>query len=354
VKSWLVRLASLAVVLAACSPVPPAPSAVAERWAAATATEDLSVEPAPSRCVPRPFDATASLDPAFDHDIFVRDESEGIAGAFLAGLETIYADPATTDVCRFFTERGWQTALAVDPRLRAAGRGETQGAPDLVLRVAFEGTYDLRIRPPIVPLDIIFDVDDGAGTTVSRDGFQVAFLFDGHRWRADEVAPITGENAEWVALPSTPSPGPPCGLFIRDARGTAFDDDAARGWCTDGGRGRIVTDRQLVLLTRYPCEVGHAAVLNLGRPLGVSLDPLNRQEYVRDPAGEFLAQHWVRSPYDGDATLPADAADSGWTNGNVDLWISPSELDRAVYLVRGDVVERWPRAARSWGVIDCN
>ena len=225
---------------------------------------------------------------------------------------------------------------------------------DLVQRIAFEGVYDLRQRPPVVPLDIIFDIPAAGATGPARDGFHVDFVFDGERWLADQVGEVTPENLSWATLPTTPPPGPPCAGFVRDPDGSPFDDHATRRWCDRGGQGRSISDDQLVLLTRYPCETGHAAVLNLGRPLGNSLDALDRWEYVRDPADEFLEQDWVTAPYDGHATLPADAADTGWTNGNVDLWISPSDLDRAVYLVRGDVVERWPRAARSWGVTDCN
>ena len=306
------------------------------------------------RCAPLVIDATASLDPVFDHDIFVRDESEGIAADFIAGLSAVYADPDTADVCALFTERGWTEALAFDPRLRATDEGASGPGRDLVLRVAFEGIYDLRDRPPVVPLDIVFDIPADAGTGVTRDGLHVDFVFDGERWRADRVGEVTPEYLAWTVLPSPPAPGPPCAGFVRDRDGASFDEREERPWCDEGGLGRSISSDQLVLQTRYPCDTGTAAVLHLGRPLGTSLDPLDRWEYVRDPAGEFLAQDWLTEPYEGHATLPPDATDTGWTNGNVDLWISPSDLDHAVYLVRGDVVERWPRAARSWGVIDCN
>ncbi|HEY3334589.1 MAG TPA: hypothetical protein VGK16_05060 [Candidatus Limnocylindrales bacterium] len=350
-NSRLVLVLALGVVVAACSPtsMPPTVSPTPGQVVQAT------VEPAAApRCPQRSDDATATLGPAFDQDVFVRHESEAIATAFVAGLSAIYADPAAVDVCRFFTQQGWESALVSDPLLRAAERGETRVAGDLVLRIAFEGRYDLRERPPVVPLDVIFDIPAVAGTSVVRTGFNVVFVFDGHRWRADRVGEVTPENLAWTRLPSVPPPGPPCAGFVRDPVGTKFDERAERGWCDGGGSGRTISSEQLVLLTQYPCEVGHAAVLNVGRPLGTSLDPLDRREYVRDPAKEFLAQRWVISPFEGAATLPLDAADTGWTNGNVDLWISPTELDRAVYIVRGDTVERWPRAASSWGVGDCN
>ena len=179
--------------------------------------------------------------------------------------------------------------------------------------------------------------------------FHANLLFDGHRWRVNGIGPIADAYRTWIALPTQPPPGPPCASFVRDPENTPFDESEDRGWCDAAGRGRVISRDRLVLLTRYPCGRAKAAILHIGRPLGATLDPLDRWEYVRDPAGEFLAEQWVTAPYDGDATMPDDAANSGWTNGNIDLWISPSDLDRAVYMVRGDTVERWPRAADAMG-----
>ena len=96
------------------------------------------------------------------------------------------------------------------------------------------------------------------------------------------------------------------------------------------------------------------AILTIGRPVGAPLDPLVRWEYMRDPAGEAEEYDWLTAPYDGRSALPEDAVDTGWTNGNVDLWTAASEKDAAIYLRRGSIVERWPRAAELWGVTDCN
>jgi hypothetical protein len=318
------------------------------------------------RCAPVPVDAARPPGLGADQDIFVNDESHAIATGFLAGLAAIYADLETADVCRFFTGEGWTTALAFDPRLRAVDRGGSIIVQDHVLRIAFEGTYDLRDRPMIVPLDIVYDIPAGSTTTDlasgetettmtdQRQGFHADFVFDGLRWRVDRLGPIGDEYREWTALPTIPPNRPPCTDFVRDPEGTAFDETADQPWCDENGRGESITRNQVVLLTRYPCDGGKAAILHIGRPLGTRLDRLVRWEYVRDPADEFFSQGWSTEPYDGAATLPDDATDTGWTNGNIDLWISPSENDGAVYVVRGESVERWPRTAESWGVIDCN
>ena len=256
--------------------------------------------------------------------------------------------------------------MAFEPRLRAVERGESLITQDHLLRVAFEGGYDLRDRPPVVPLDIVFDIPAGAetedvpsgetrtSTSTAREGFHADFMFDGHRWRVDRLGAIGEDYRRWVGLPSTPPPGMPCPEFVRDPKDSLFDEDADRRWCDAAGRGRAISHDQLDLFTRYPCDNGHAAILQIGRPLGAAMDPLVRWEYVRDPADEFLEQRWLTERYDGDTESPDDAADTGWTNGNIDLWISPSDLDRAIYLVRNGTVERWPRATEQWGVIDCN
>ncbi len=352
----LVLLVTLSAVAAACSPAPPPTPSPGE-------LTPIAVAP---RCPDRPFDSAAPLGPEFDEDIFLRDESKVLATDFLVGLAAIYAHPDAADVCRYFTERGWTTALAFDPRLRAVERGEAIVTQEHVLRLAIEGEYNLRNRPPVVPLEIVFDIPAGARTedvtsgetrittSTAREGFHADLMFDGERWRVDQFGPLADDNRTWIALPTTPAPGPPCATFVHDPEGAPFDDSADRPWCDAAGRGRAISRGQVVLLTQYPCKRGKAAILHIGRPLGASLDPLVRWEYVRDPGDEFLGREWITAPYEDDATMPDDAADSGWTNGNIDLWISPSDLDRAVYVVRGDTIERWPRAVEQWGVIDCN
>jgi len=282
------------------------------------------------------------LEPVFDQEYFVRNESELIATDLLAGLAAIYAQPGTADVCRYFTEQGWREALAFDPRLRSVERGESIIAQDHVLRIAFEGTYDLRERPPVIPLDIVYDIPVGATTkdlasgetrtsaSDARDGFHADVTFDGLRWRVDRLGPIADDYRQWIALPTIPPAAPPCTRFVRDPDGSPFDENGERPWCEVEGRGQAISRNQVVLWTRYPCDKGKAAILHIGRPLGTRLDLLVRWDYVRDPANEFLDQHWITERYDGDATMPE------------------------VYVVRGDGVERWPRAAEPWGVIDCN
>lgn len=341
----------------------PAPTSTSTPVAQVDATPFATPVPRP-RCPSLP--AAASLGPEFDQEYFLHDESRTIAQVLLDSLAAIYADAQAQDVCGTFTNHGWTTALLFDPRLRAVERSESVFEQQHVLRVAFEADYDLRDRPPIIPLDIIYDIPAGATTkdllsgetrtttADQRDGFHADVTFDGHGWRVDRFGPVGEDYHQWLVMPTVPPAGPPCKGLQHDPAGAAFDDDDNRGWCDGDGRGRLIAADQVVLLTRYPCDAGHAAILHIGRPLGTPLDGLVPWDYVRDPVGEFLAEHWISESYGGKVKLPEDAAYTGWTNGNIELWISPEELDRAVYIIRGDAVERWPRATESWGVIDCN
>jgi hypothetical protein len=335
--------------------------------------------PAVADCPDRPFDAAAPLGPEFEQDVFLHDESADLARAFLAALGALYAARPGSDPCDTFTARGFAEALAFDPRLAAAQLGRATIDGLLVLRLRSEGSYDLRARPPTVPLDLIFDLPAGSrltdrlagnairvSTTVQRFGLGVELQFDGRVWRADRVGPVSADSQGWARLPVRPPPGPPCTNFRRDPAGTPFDEAAGppieiiggaprRRWCDEGGAGGAIPVPELLsFTTQFPCGRGRVAILSIGQPVGAPLDPLVRWEYMRDPDGEALAANWLTAPWQERAVPPPDAVATGWTNGNVDLWVAPSDRGAAIYLVRGGTVERWPRAAEFWGVTDCN
>ena len=242
------------------TPLPPSGPPVAE------ATPGPTEPPRDVRCAPLTFDALAVPGPEFAEDIFVRDESRTITEAFLVGLSALYAGGSNVDRCDLFTDRGLATMLLADRHLAAADRRELLVHTSPVLRVAFEDDYDLRITPPRVPIDAIFDLPAGATVTDPRTaasvmttqderiGLHLVFAYDGHRWRVDEAGPVSTANAEWATLPGPLPPGPKCEGFRRDPAGARYDDRPGRVWCDGNGKGhRLRIDQELSIVTRYPC-----------------------------------------------------------------------------------------------------
>jgi hypothetical protein len=134
-------------------------------------------------------------------------------------------------------------------------------------------------------------------------------------------------------------------------------DDADPGkdriWCFGGEDGTYADLKQRNLLVNVPCGETRASVFSVGWPAGSVIDHQARVEFVRDPDGGFDERWPLSEPYDPDATPPADAYSTGLTDGEFELWVSPSAGDARIWMRHGDRFELWPRAPE-WGVIDCN
>jgi hypothetical protein len=361
----------MALLVAACA-TPPSPST------SPSPSVDLRTPPAteaPSAgCPALRFDPAASLDPIFNEDVFTNDQSQVIAAAFVDGLSGIYEGNPGADPCAIFTGPGLDDALALDPRLGPALAGSATLDTDLVFRLGGEGgTYDLRQRPPRVPIDVVFDIPEGTTTVDLTSGatdtslaaqrvqLRVTFAYDGTRWLADKVERVPPDEAAIYALPKPITTLKPCKGFHADPDGTPFDDHATSGplrnvqrrWCADGAQGEALPGSLVSLLTQFPCGVGRIAVLTLGFPLGTPDDKLNRHEYIRDPDGQAMARGWLQDPWKRGVKVPAEAEDTGWTNGNMDVWIDESEVEEAIYVRTGGRFERWPRGIDP-SVTDCN
>ena len=139
-------------------------------------------------------------------------------------------------------------------------------------------------------------------------------------------------------------------------------DEAGGGWCVSGGEnpwndrpGQARAERpwldsggdtvsEHVVSTYWGadhCGWQSALFLHLGWPLGTNEKIGEGFQYVRDPKG--LDGIESVAPLDLDATLPVDAMYSGYHQDGTQLWLSEREVEEAVYIVRGDKVERWPR-----------
>ena len=358
------------LIASACATTAPTPS---PSPSVEPPTQPPTEEPS-TGCPALQFDASASLDPTFDQDIFMKDEAQVIAAAFVNGLSGIYEGNPGADPCALFTGPGLDGALALDPRLGPALAGATTLDTDLVVRNGGEGgTYDLRQRPPRVPIHVVFDIPEGTTTldlasgatdtslAAERVQLLVTFAYDGSRWLADKVERVPPDEAAVYALPQPVTSLKRCKGFHDDPAGTPFDDDAGSGlssatqrrWCADGGKGGALPGDLVRLWTRWPCHDTRIAVLTIGLPLGTPDDQLNRHQYIRDPLGEAIDRGWLQEHWKRGVAVPDEAEDTGWTNGNMDLWIDESEVEAAVYVRTGGRFERWPRASDP-SVIDCN
>jgi hypothetical protein len=343
------------------SPSPPTDSPPTDRPDAVATCPELQVDP------------QASLGPEFDEESLAPGAADDIAAGFVAVLEGLYADDPDADPCVEFTDTGLTQAAAVDDRLGQAMAGTSRLYADLALRLAGEGTYDLRQRPPKVPLQVVFDIPAGSTTTDVASGatdttlapervaLDVTFAYDGTKWVADHVESVPPADAARWAIPTPAADLGRCKGFHNDPDKAAFDNaaggsgigtDRQRQWCADGGDGPSL-DELVALRTRWPCGETRVAVLSLGLPLGTPSDPLDPHEYIRDPRGEAFKRGWLDDHWTHGVQLPDDAEDTGWTNGNMDLWVDPSEVEEAVYVRTAGAFERWPRGSDS-SVTDCN
>lgn len=184
-----------------------------------------------------------------------------------------------------------------------------------------------------------------------------ADLFDTGGWTPME----TGPRPDVDPLPTTETTAmasPTTADGITDTTQIAVDDCSAavdldlaseppgwrfpeyRTWFRDGCvvRVDVITDRP----GPDHCGWGSARVIVVGSPIGMPFSaPGNAIEYVRDPSNAF--QQGFDQGYDPDASLPADAVDTGYrTDEGEAMWVMPTD-DTYLYLVVGDRVEQWPQ-----------
>jgi hypothetical protein len=90
------------------------------------------------------------------------------------------------------------------------------------------------------------------------------------------------------------------------------------------------------------CNFQDTRVLIMGQPLGARhTSRADTVEYVRDPKGSYGKPAFV-SGFSANATLPSGARDTGFRQGERELWLDPTD-DSAVYVKSSAGVERWPR-----------
>lgn len=89
------------------------------------------------------------------------------------------------------------------------------------------------------------------------------------------------------------------------------------------------------------CGFETARVIVTGVPVGERYtDASDDAEYVRDPEDVF-GDPDTAAAFDPDAELPAGAEDTGFREGETELWVDPTD-ESAIYIVTGTTTESWP------------
>jgi hypothetical protein len=115
------------------------------------------------------------------------------------------------------------------------------------------------------------------------------------------------------------------------------DDQPYEIWTDEQGRGVSVNK---ISSSRGPehCDWQTAHFLELGHGAGRAL-------YARDPRD--VLSGLLTAPYDEDTTLPDDAHDTGYRNGEWELWLTADRKKAYVRTPHG--VEAWPAVKKGMG-----
>lgn len=92
------------------------------------------------------------------------------------------------------------------------------------------------------------------------------------------------------------------------------------------------------------CEWEAATFLTIGWPIGtVSRNAIEARQYIRDPRG-VVPTNYLQNELELFGRLPADARPTGYRYEDLEIYVSPSDQDWAIYVVGPAGVERWPRS----------
>jgi hypothetical protein len=156
-------------------------------------------------------------------------------------------------------------------------------------------------------------------------------------------SPEDGSKMHTVRIPVTllPTPDP----VADGVEGAWTDASGAEVPDGDPGEGLVLH----TLEGADHCGWTSVTFMHMGWPVGSVVEKAGEaRQYVRDPQG--LVGAFTSAPFDADATLPDDAAATGFRHGAWELWTAASDEDEAVYVVNGDPsaggsVERWARTS---------
>ncbi len=124
----------------------------------------------------------------------------------------------------------------------------------------------------------------------------------------------------------------------------AFDDPPAYPGYTWTRERSAVSEFELVTIAGPAhCDWQTATFLMIGWPPPATAPTAsNARQYVRDTKGVLGFRRLPR--FERGVALPPDAKATGHRLGAIELYVSPSDDERWIYLVGPADIERWPRA----------
>jgi hypothetical protein len=121
----------------------------------------------------------------------------------------------------------------------------------------------------------------------------------------------------------------------------SFTDEAGYEVWTDENGGRVPVTELSSNVGAAHCDWQEAHFLSVGG------DGPDGTLYARDPEG-VLSREMLAAPYNGDATMPSGARDTGYRLDDWRLWLVDGEPSTA-YVRTPDGVESWPAVNEGFG-----
>ena len=124
---------------------------------------------------------------------------------------------------------------------------------------------------------------------------------------------------------------------------TAFDQPLAYPGYTWTRDGRAVAPEEMETISGPShCGWQSATMLFIVWPPGSApTSYFTGRLYIRDPEGVYGVR--FRDRLGRNVTVPADARATGYRLGAIEVYVSPSDQDEAIYVVSPRDAERWPR-----------
>lgn len=125
---------------------------------------------------------------------------------------------------------------------------------------------------------------------------------------------------------------------------SAFDQTPPHPGYAWTREGQPVSQFELVTISGPGhCGWESATLVFIGWPPGTfAPNASGARQYIRDPQGVVYGRY--RELLERDVKLPTDAKPTGHRLGAIELYTSPSDEDRWIYVAGPSNVERWPRA----------